>query len=193
MKQKKINIRGILMATIFTLITINTSTAQPRKGEFINANIGLGTSIPIDEVAISGSGFYLQAEYVYAPKTWLGIRPYSGFIFTSPVEEDIESGLSEFEVSTNAFFLGGKVRLSAPIPYAAPYIELGIGTAIGSFRTVTPFSNINKKGVVLDIPIGFGLVLGRNHNVELGFLYQVKPSLDQISGALAIGVSIPLH
>ncbi|WP_405207489.1 hypothetical protein [Aquimarina sp. LLG6339-5] len=95
------------------------------------------------------------------------------------------------KAETKAFLLGGKARLRAPIPWVAPYAEIGIGTSIGKFETVTAFDNIDKSGVIYHIPFSFGLELGKNHNVDLGFAYYFQPSVAQYVGALTLGITFP--
>jgi hypothetical protein len=56
--------RNFFAIVLFTIIFPNLAKAQPRTGEFINASIGLGYSLPDDESNITGSGFYAQGEYV---------------------------------------------------------------------------------------------------------------------------------
>jgi hypothetical protein len=69
--------------TIFTMSFSNIAIAQPQKGEFINASVGLGFSAPYDNVDVIGSGFYAQGEYVLGITKWFGVRPYAGFMITS--------------------------------------------------------------------------------------------------------------
>ncbi len=167
--------------------------AQPRKGEFINASIGFGLAAPYEDIDIYGSGFYAQAEYVLGMTKWFGLRPYAGLILTSPDKTNTKEEYSEYKVTSNAFLLGGKARLAAPIPWVAPYLELGVGISAGSFTTFTPNTDIKKNGVLMHIPITTGLALGREHNVELAFTYYYHPAADQFSGAMAVGLSFPIN
>ncbi|WP_236546486.1 hypothetical protein [Tenacibaculum maritimum] len=89
--------------------------------------------------------------------------------------------------------LGGKARVRAPIPWVTPYIEIGIGTSIGKFETLTVFDNIEKSGIIYHIPLSFGLELGKNNNVDLGFAYYLQPSIEQYAGAFAVGITFPLN
>ncbi|WP_412986351.1 hypothetical protein [Pontimicrobium sp. IMCC45349] len=180
---------GLLLITLFST---NMLYAQPQKGRFIDASIGFGISIPSDDIDIEGSGFYAQAEYVFAIKKWFGVRPYAGVIFTSPTESENPS-LSEYRVSSDALMLGGKARVCAPIPWFAPYFEVGLGASFGKFETYTPFDNIEKKGVLMHIPLTFGVALGKKHNVEIAFSYYYHPTASQVNGAAAIGMSFPLN
>lgn len=182
-----------LAITIVTIFFSNLAKAQPRTGEFINASIGLGISANSDDnVDISGSGFYAQGEYVLGISKWFGIRPYAGLILTSPDNDDYQQTQLGYKVTSNAFLLGGKVRVCAPIPYIAPYFEVGVGVSIGSFETYTPYTNIKKNGAIMHIPFSIGLALGRKHNLDIAFTYYFHDSLNQFSGAAAFGMTFPL-
>ncbi|MEY2868009.1 MAG: hypothetical protein RIR01_413 [Bacteroidota bacterium] len=183
-----------ILAIIITLTIFFSSKslkAQPRTGEFINASIGLGISAPYEDVDISSTGFYAQGEYVLGITKWFGLRPYAGIILTSGNVTENES-LKEYKVNTKAFSFGGKVRLVAPIPYVAPYIESGIGASIGTFQTYTPTTNIKKSGVLLHIPFSLGLAVGRKHNVDIAFTYLFIPAAEQFTGAAAVGLTFPI-
>jgi hypothetical protein len=183
--------RKIFAITLFILLLPNLVKAQ-RKGEFINAAIGRGISVPNDNSDPLGAGFYAQGEYVLGVTKWVAIRPYAGVILTSPKNDVDQQNQAEYKVTSKAFLLGGKVRIVAPIPYIAPYFEIGIGASIGSFQTYTPFTNINKSGVITHIPFSIGLALGRKHSVEIAFIYYSHPAAHQYSGAAAAGFTFPL-
>jgi len=88
--------------------------------------------------------------------------------------------------------LGGKARITAPIPWVAPYVEGGIGASIGSFETVTPGTSLQASGLIYHIPFTVGLSLGPWHNVDVAFTYYFHPTVRQYAGAAAFGISIPL-
>ncbi|MDO7170797.1 hypothetical protein [Mariniflexile sp. AS56] len=186
-------LRGIFIATLLIISFSNTAMGQPKKGEFIQASIGLGMSGSYEDYNIIGSGFYVQAEYVMALSRWFGVRPYAGFISTSPSSTNTDPYLSEYAVTSKAFLLGGKARIAAPIPYVAPYLELGIGTSIGNFVTHTPSNFKEKKGIIVHIPFTMGLALGADNGVEIAFTYYFHPTVDQFSGAAALGLSFPIN
>lgn len=183
--------RKALLVTVFSFFIYNSSEAQ-RKGNFINATIGYGISTSFDATNpdIYDGGFYAQGEYVFGFKKWFDVRPYAGFIFTSQSSDNKQQG---YKVTTNAFMLGGKARLTAPIPWFAPFVEIGIGASIGSFITEVPGINEKKNGIVPHIPFSLGLALGPKHNVEIAFTYYVSTTLEQFSGAAAFGLSIPIN
>ncbi|MBC7847975.1 MAG: hypothetical protein H7Y10_15950 [Flavobacterium sp.] len=185
--------RNIFAIAIFTIFFSNLAKAQPRKGEFIKASVGLGLTAPYDEEDITGSGFYAQGEYVFGITKWFGLRPYAGFVLTSADKNTDPQNQPEYKVTSKAFLLGGKARILAPIPWVAPYFEVGVGASIGSFETYTPYTNIKKNGIVTHIPFTVGLALGPKHNLDLAFTYYYQPSVQQFSGATAIGFSFPLN
>ncbi|MBQ4822104.1 hypothetical protein J8M14_18660 [Aquimarina sp. MMG016] len=183
----------IFTTIFFTFFISNLTKAQPRTGEFIDASIGFGYSFPFDDIDISGSGFYLQGEYVYALTKWFGVRPYAGLVLTSADDDQNLPNQPEYKVTANAFLLGGKIRLVAPIPWFAPYTEVGIGASIGSFETFTPFTNIKENGLQWHIPFTLGVALGPRHNFDFAVSYYFHPSIEQFAGGVGLGLSFPLN
>jgi len=179
------------LSLIIILLAITQVKAQLIKEKSIDASIGFGISAPYDDVDIYGSGFYLQGEYVLTLTKWFDIRPYAGLILTKAYDNN-QNG-PEYISTANAFLIGGKTRITAPIPWVAPYVELGIGASIGSFETVTPFTNINDSGLIMHIPFSIGLELGRKHNFDIAFTYYFHNNVEQFAGAAAFGISIPLN
>lgn len=176
---------------IFTFFAFTQAHAQLIKEKAINATIGYGLSAPYDDIDITGNGFYLQGEYVMTLASWIDIRPYAGLILTKSVEN--QRMPSEYRSNANAFLIGGKTRIKAPIPWVAPFFELGFGASIGSFETITPWTYIEESGVLMHIPFSIGLELGRKHNFEVAFTYYFHDSAQQFAGAMAVGFSIPLN
>ena len=140
---------------VFILFSFS-SQAQLQPGNYLNTAVGIGYSFPNSDIDVSGSGFYAQGEYVYNITKWFGIRPYAGLVITSPDDNKNQQFPDDFQVTTKAFFLGGKARVAAPIPWVAPYFEVGIGASMGSFKTITPESNIKKSGVLMHVPFSIG-------------------------------------
>lgn len=189
-----ISFRLLTISIILTTFSYSTSLkAQPRKGEYINASIGVGLSTSYYEEDGGGTGFYAQAEYANGITKWIGARSYAGILLTSGDKTNENGNPTEYRISAKAFSFGGKIRVAAPIPYVAPFIESGIGVSIGSFQTYTPSTNLKKNGVLMHIPVSLGLAIGRKHNVDIAFNYYFYPSIKQISGAIAAGVAIPIN
>lgn len=190
----RLTLRNFIFIIILTLFFSNQTKAQT-EGNFIKASIGFGSSTSNyeeeDPEIIDGSGLYLQGEYVFGIKKWFSVRPYAGIIITSTDEDKVKNP-EGYKVESKAFFLGGKVRLCAPIPWVAPFVEVGIGTSIGSFETYIPGMHVKEKGAQVHIPIGFGLAVGRKNNIELGVSFYAQPSAEQSFGGFTAGFSFPV-
>jgi len=180
---------------LFALFLLSTSQlhAQFIKERSIEASIGIGYNFPNDDIDLDGSGFFLQGEYVLKIASWIDVRPYAGLILVESESNPIETNNIVYKAISNAFLIGGKTRINAPIPYFSPYLEIGIGASIGSFETFTPYTNIKKEGIAIHIPFSIGVALGRKHNFDIGFTYYSHPNLKQVCGAAAFGVSFPLE
>ena len=178
---------------IVILLISNIANAQFIKEKSITAQIGYAITVPDNgEDNVINSGFYAQGELMLKVTSWFSIRPYAGLILTNSNEKDVNDQPTDERGETKAFLLGGKGRVRAPIPWVAPYVEVGIGTSIGKFETVTAFDAIDKSGIIYHIPFSLGLELGKNHNVDVGFVYYFQPSVEQYVGALAVGITFPL-
>jgi hypothetical protein len=186
---KKHYIVGILLAVVLT----NSLKAQPNKGKFIKAAIGIGYSATDDRTDFMGDGFYAQGEYVMGLSKWFGVRPYAGVVFTKAGEIDRKIYQEDYKVTSRAFLFGGKVRVLGPTPYVAPYFEIGLGASVGGFQTFTTETNINKSGLFVHVPFAAGLAVGREHNYEIEFTYYIHPELKQTSGAAAFGITFPIE
>lgn len=181
----------VLISIVF--LFSNLTNAQPNTSKAIDVNLGYGVSFPNDNIEIYGNGFYLQGEYVLPLTSWFGLRPYTGVLMTWPEKDNMLTNMRNYKVSSKAFLLGAKARLVAPIPWVAPYVESGYGASIGTFETFTPYTAIEKSGIVAHIPLTPGLILGPDRNFDFAFSYYYYPAVEQVSGALAIGLSIALN
>lgn len=177
---------------LIAVILISARVQAQIKEKAIDVSIGYGLSAPYEEVDYYGSGFYAQGEYVLSLNNWIDIRPYAGMILTKMGERDPNINPENYTSTANAFLLGGKARLTAPIPWIAPYVELGIGGSAGSFETVTLYTNNDDSGIFIHIPFSVGLELGPKHNVNIELTYYFHDSLEQYAGAAAIGLSFPV-
>ncbi|MCK0109088.1 hypothetical protein MWU58_07270 [Flavobacteriaceae bacterium S0825] len=175
---------------LIIVLTSNLVRAQFIKEKSINVQIGYGLSTPYNSVdEIVDDGFFAQGELVLKIASWVEFRPYAGFILTNSNGKDLNNNSTNEKAESKAFLLGGKARVRAPIPWIAPYIEIGIGTSIGKFETLTTFDNVDKSGIIHHIPFSLGLELGKNNNVDLGLIYYLQPSVEQLSGAVAVGIT----
>ena len=130
---------------ILMIVASMQVSAQLVKEKSVNVAIGLGFSYPTDAIDVSGSGFYIQGEYVNTLKKWIDIRPYAGLILTKTNSDYNDRHGTDFKSSTNALLIGAKARVIAPIPWVAPYIEIGIGVSMGSFENLTPLLILIKE------------------------------------------------
>lgn len=183
-------IKWVWIAILF----VTTANAQFIKEKSVNALIGFATTIPNNSLGETfNDGFYLQGELVLKVTSWVSFRPYAGFIFTGTQGKDENGNRTDESASSKALLLGGKARLRAPIPYVAPYLELGTGASVGKFETQTYVDDINKTGIIYQMPLSLGLELGKKHNVDLGFSFYFHPTVEQTAGAFAVGLNIPLR
>lgn len=194
-----LTLRIIFICMLLIILSPNQAKAQA-TGNAIKASIGFGSSSSYyledygnqDEIDVMGGGLYFQGEYIIGVKSWLSIRPYAGALFTSVDKNQNLQNQPQYKVTTNAFLLGGKIRLCAPIPWVAPFIEGGIGTSIGKFETITPAVNFNKSDLLLHIPFSIGLAIGRRNNFEIAISGYFHPAAKQSSGVFALGYTFPL-
>lgn len=185
--------RTFFTLTFYLFLFFNTAEAQIEKGTFVNVSVGFGISASYEDDDIIGNGFYAQGEYIMGLTTWFSARPYAGVLLTSPDADTTPDNTPAYKVTTNAFLVGIKGRLIAPIPWVAPYFEIGIGASAGSFETFTPLTNIQKDGVVMHLPVSLGLALGPKNNFEIEFTYYYHSSLEQFGGATAFGFTFPIE
>jgi len=191
-KPLKHPMKNILILLALILIS-NLAEAQFVQQRSINAQIGYGLSVPYNSVAdVVDDGFFLQGEYVISPTSWFDTKAYAGFILTNSNGRDIDNNPTIEGAEAKAVLIGAKARVRAPIPWVAPYIEIGVGASIGKFETVTVFNTISENGLLYHIPFSLGLELGPNHNVDIGLAYYYHQKVEQYVGAFALGVSIPL-
>ncbi|WP_282067896.1 hypothetical protein [Olleya namhaensis] len=182
------------LIVLLILLTSTIANAQFIKEKSINAQIGYGFTFPYDSTEDFGDdGFFAQSELVLKITNWVDFRPYAGFIITNSNGKDLDGNPTNQIAESQAFLLGAKSRIRIPIPYVAPYAEVGIGTSIGKFRTLTRFYNFDKTGIIYHIPFSLGLELGRKHNVDISFTYFYQPSVKQYVGAFAAGLTFPLN
>ena len=185
--------KKILFLILFVNLS-NSVVAQFIKEKQLNVSIGYGMSSPYySDSDIVDTGFFMQGELILKSSSWFEIRPYLGFIITNSKGKDLDDNPTEELAECRSVLLGGKARLRAPIPWVAPYVELGIGASIGSFNTETNYSAINKSGLLYHIPVSVGLEIGRKGNFDLGYAFYFHPTAEQFAGAFALGVTFPLN
>ncbi|MDO4228377.1 MAG: hypothetical protein Q4C98_01055 [Capnocytophaga sp.] len=182
----------ILLSVLF-LATSNVIKAQFIKEKSITAKIGYGLSYPSESTnKIIASGFITEGELTLKIASWVDIKPYIGAVFTDSKWKDIYNNKINEKVSTNALLLGTKTRIRIPIPWVAPFFELGLGASTGKFETFTDYKNISKTGIVPHFPFSLGLELGKYYKVDVAFSYYTQWTVNQTTGGAIIGVSFLL-
>lgn len=185
------------MKKVLTIFLVILASARV-QGQFIEekaqyVSLGLGMSAPYEQIDVfQNPGVYAQGEYVLNPANWIDFRPYAGLILTKFKEVDPDEVEERYRSSANALLLGAKARITAPVPFVAPYFEIGVGASLGSFETFTPTTSIEKSGMFLHIPVSLGLKLESFTNLDVKLTYYYHNNLEQFIGAAAIGLSFPV-
>lgn len=183
-----------ILPLFIIILTSNFAEAQFIKEKSIAVQIGYGaTSAYSSRNELFDDGFFANGEFVLKVASWIELRPYVGLILTSSNGTDYYYRPTLEKTESKACLLGGKVRVRAPIPWVAPFIEFGIGTSIGEFVTFTAYDNIDKTGVIYHIPLSFGVELGKNSDVDLTAVYYFQPSVEQLASAFAFALQFPLN
>jgi hypothetical protein len=156
---------------------------------------GLGVAASTYEVAsdagAGGIGFYGSAEYIYERVEWATPRAYAGVLIAGSTDD---CAFTPCDVSARIGFIGVKGRLLAPIPYVAPFIELGIGFSVGSLRTLLDgYVDESSSAFMYHVPFAFGLALGKHHEVEVVLQFLAHPEQNHSDGGFAIGLEFPLE
>ena len=185
----KTNLQALLFLVLFSIY----SKAQLVKDESFDATIGFGvaTNLVVNDDELSGAtGLHLQADYVYELNSWFELRPYAGFLLTKPYQFEDRINTN---TKINAFLGGGKIRLIAPIPWIAPYAEIGYGITIGELKSIDDYSlTPENNSFLFHVPLSFGLELGKKHNFNISISYFIMNNANLVSGALDVGLTIPL-
>jgi hypothetical protein len=188
---------GLVLVLAFARWTASAATADeadPEPEHLLEAVGGLGfTFSHVEEdgdKAAGATGVFLEAEHVFWPGRFFSPRFYGGALATFPDEDSC--GISPCDVQSKVALFGAKFRLMAPIPYVGPFIELGLGASLGHLRTLDVGLDEETNGAALHIPWALGLAFGRHHSVSVAVSYLTHLSQHQTSGALAVGVGIPL-
>ena len=163
---------GIAVAVVLaTLLTFPGAALARRRvrmpPQFIAAWLGYGLSSAEKDDGPMGEGFYAEGEYILMLSEWFSPRAYAGTLITFSNADPVcrENGI-KCAVSAKIGFLGVKGRLTIPIPYIAPFLELGIGTSIGTMTTRTLTVDDGMTGITYHVPFAIGLSLGEDHSFD---------------------------
>lgn len=184
----------VLCAVAFLSELFRAEPVQAAPGDRrLNLSGSVGLSLVNDSSSEgSGVGGWLSAGYVFRANSWFSPRAYVGGVWTSP-QDDCEENVSPCDVSAALGVLGAKTRFKLPIPYVAPFFEVGLGASVGKLSTRAGFANgTQHSGVAVHIPFSVGLALGREHDIELAFRYLAHPDQNQMVAAVAVALEFPL-
>jgi len=104
--------------------------APPR---FVGLSLGYGLSASLGNEDLDGGGVWVEGEYGWLVSPWFTPRAFGGMLLTFPNQGSQadqakcrDAGIA-CDVSAKIGFLGVKGRVTIPIPYVAPFFELGVG------------------------------------------------------------------
>jgi len=190
-----------LVATLIGLVLCGAALPARAQLELpaqhLKLSIGYGRTMafsrPQDDRSLSGDGVFSDVEYYLAVSDWFSPRAYAGLLLTFASDDDrcADRGVA-CDVSTQIGFLGVKGRFSVPIPYAAPFLELGAGLSLGALRTRTLRVHEAHDGVTYHVPFAVGLALGPEHDIQLALAFLFHPAQKQATGACTVGLSLVL-
>jgi hypothetical protein len=142
--------------------------------------------------ADAGNGALLEGVYVFHRDSWLTPRLYAGLLATSK-HATCQSFTQPCEVSTAFVHGGARVRLEAPIPWVAPFLEAGLGLAAGR-RTTRIGAELDASGggLTYTVPFGFGLAVGKRHQYQLGISSSRIPGWHLVASGLTVGFGFAL-
>jgi hypothetical protein len=167
---------------------------QPKVApRFITLSIGYGLSAaetPQGTTSATAGGLYVAGEYGAAPYSFLQLRLYAGFLGTSTDQSNCRLAAG-CNVSEDIGFLGSKFRLLAPIPWVAPFVELGLGLSYGTIHATDVSVDRTTSGATVDVPFAFGVAVGERHNIDFAISYLFHLGAQAFAGALSIGVALP--
>jgi hypothetical protein len=159
------------------------------------ASVGLGVSSPWtqQENTPSGNGLYAGAEFVLVPSPWFSPRLYGGLLLTSTDSGTCPRG-APCSAEARIGFVGAKGRLTVPIPYVAPFLELGLGMSAGTLTTHTADIDERFTGLTYHVPVAICLSFGERHHyvVDVALSYLFHPAQSQIDGAFALSAAFQI-
>lgn len=189
----------LVLIVLGALLASDVAEAQER-GHALEPSIAVAGTLPTSddvESEISGDGWLARLEYSLGATSYLAWKPYAGLLMTwnSDDREDADPrckrAVVECEATTQAVLLGSKVRLALPIPWFAPFAEIGLGFSLGYSRTET-LQGRRHVNAAVNFPFALGVALGPAHSVELSLpIYQLGGA-KQLAIGFSLGFRIPI-
>jgi len=155
--------------------------------------VGVGPSFAFADTsaqASSGTGVQAEATWVRWPDGWFSPRLGAGLAFSGG-GRSCDDGLSPCEVLARYLHATARARLMAPIPWVAPYFEVGLGVAVGQ-HTARVGQVVDRSGIGagLAVPFALGLAVGPRHEVEVGIQYLSLPTWRLVGGGFLLGFGL---
>jgi hypothetical protein len=178
-----------------SLAAVAVSLAAPARAadSALAVGVGLGVAFPSDpDVDGSASGGYGKVEYIRLFDHWISPRAYAGLLLAAPDRDECGAGVAPCDVSARIGFVGGKLRLMAPLPYAGPFVELGLGASIGRLTTRSGPVDVAGSGVMWHVPWSIGIAFGERHQYELGLEFLEHPDQEQTASAFSFAFAFGL-
>lgn len=177
-------------------LSATTTYAQPRLEPSVDVSIGAALTSPHQRSKTLGAGPYAEAEYAVPLEEFVGLRAFGALLFTFPQTRDVEQcSVVDCDVTAQVLMVGGKGRLSAPVPWVSPFVEAGLGLSFGAVTTQTNVRNIEigPASATINIPVAVGVALGSMRETELTLTGIFHPEAKQYAVALTITVSVPVE
>jgi len=190
MQPHKVVAATVMLSLALAYLPSRASAEAPPPLHWVGGDLGYGISSPYDDSATLGTGVLAMGQYAYRASSWVEPRGYAGLLLTFPDDEACLPTTAECEVTSKIGFLGAKGRFTIPIPYIAPFIELGVGLSLGVLKTKTESTDEYTAGAAVHIPFTLGLALGEHHEYEVEFLYLFHPNERQAGGGIGVGFMI---
>lgn len=140
-----------------------------------------------------GHGAAVSLEYILNWTRWVDGRLYGGVVFSGPDRGSCGSGVEPCSVSSQIGMAGAKGRLLIPIPWVAPFLEMGAGVSAGSIETrlggrgFRQPLNEDRSGFFVHRQGSLGLAFGRNHQHDVSLdAWLHRPW--HIAATLALGI-----
>lgn len=193
--------RHLALAALVALLAAPPALAAEEAGPVhgpgalrLSAGLGLVAAERKGDVDVPGTGQGLLAagEYVLWPEAWFSPRAYGGLVLTWPAR-DCGDGVAPCDVSASLVYGGAKARFTLPIPWVAPYFEVGLGLSLGKFSTRSGSAvDLYYLGPTYHVPVTAGVAFGARRQLDVALVYLYHPEQKQFSGGVAVGYQFDL-